>query len=252
VSNLITGAFSNFHAEPKKLIPIKAFIFHSFSNGHESHSSNSELIVTAHPLTQNETGAPVIGAGGLLSEDEIRSLLESLLDKMPEYNGFIPPNVLSISSRHVAWTVRAKVRPMYFKPVGKEKAIRFNVVWPTLLFVAGKKGLAVAALKSNRRPIQNTRLFHAPLMNIYDDGRVCLGSSTMPQEITLETLDAVEKCIFDTNFSHTNHPNTLKEISDKKHLSFWRKLHREKTPMFPVDALNPLNTTVNEFIAART
>jgi len=223
-----------------------------FEESLSDYSGSNALVVSSHPLIEKKgQAAPIIGAGHLMPENDMRSLLESLLDKLPQHNRIIPANVLSMSSNHLAWTVKGSVKPMYFKLRGASKGFKINVPYPTLLFVANQRGLSIAALKSNRRPTEKTKLFHAPLMNIYKDATVCLGDSSMPTDITPSTQEEIEALIFKTNFSHINHEKTLnnkQEISDKKHLAFWRQLAKAKATKFPTANLSSLDITVNDLI----
>jgi len=60
--------------------------------------------------------------------------------------------------------------------------------------------------------------------------------------------------IYDTNFSHSNHAQTLalgpgdKPVTDVAHLRFWRTLDRDKATRFPVEALVPMNTLLRHWI----
>jgi PRTRC genetic system protein B len=248
--NVITGMFSSYVNESPKLTPRTALLFFTNKTGHHG---NETLIATSHPLTQNcSSPAPVIGAGHLLSEADTKEVLESLLERIPTHTGFIPSEVLSMSSKHIAWTVKGAVRPMYFRPRGtNKKIIKLNVPMPNLLFVATANGFSIAAYKGSRRPTEKTKLYHAPLMNIYRDAGVCLGSANMPQQLSLDSRKAIEDIIFKTNFSHINHEQTLslsKTISDKAHLAFWRTLNKEKATVFPNKALAPLKVSVEQLI----
>lgn len=250
-SNVIEGLFDVYKGSAPELMPRHALLFYT-SHMPNAYSSSGTLVATSHPLTQsNHAPAPIIGAGHLLTESDTREVLQSMLDIVPAFTGFIPHDVLSQSSQHLAWTVKGSVRPMYFKLRGSTKTVTLNVPMPTLLFVAHAKGLSIAALSSTRRPSETTRLFHAPLMNIYSDGRVCLGSAKMPDNISIESRPAIENTIFKTNYAHTNHHNTLnlsKKTSGKQHMAFWRKLHKSKATVFPKAALKPLGVSVASFI----
>ena len=47
---------------------------------------------------------------------------------------------------------------------------------PPMLWYASKYSLAVFALATDRRPKENTPLYYAPFLNIYEDGKVCMGT----------------------------------------------------------------------------
>ena len=249
-SSVVTGMFGSYSNRSPTLVPRQALLFFASKDG--GGFGGETLVATSHPLTQSANSpSPVIGAGHLLSDSDTKEILESLLDIIPTHTGFIPSDVLSMSSNHIAWTVKGSVRPMFFRLRGSTKTIKLNVPMPNLLFVAHADGLSVSAFKGSRRPTENTALFHAPLMNIYRDAKVCLGSASMPEHLTLDTRKEMEDIIFNTNYSHINHDKTLslkKTISDKQHMAFWRKLHKDKATRFPNTALAPLGCSVEQLI----
>jgi hypothetical protein len=50
-------------------------------------------------------------------------------------------------------------------------------------FGASKNSLTVFALLSDRRPTEKTKLHYAPFFNIYEDGKVCMGTVSIDIKI---------------------------------------------------------------------
>jgi len=48
---------------------------------------------------------------------------------------------------------------------------------PGLLFVNINKSLYVFSVKDNNRPTKKTNLYNAPFFNVYEDGKICLGTA---------------------------------------------------------------------------
>jgi len=73
--------------------------------------------------------------------------------------------------------------------------------------------LFVRALAGNCRPNSNTRLMTAPYWNTDGQGRVCLGSMRVPDEVSASSLRGWEDAYFASEFTHpsgavrlTTHP----------------------------------------------
>jgi len=147
--------------------------------------------------------------------------------------------------------VKGGVRPMWFASGGKP--FKFDVPWPHLVVGACGPKLHVAALGGGRRPAPKTRLFHAPLMNVFHTGAVCVGNADLPESCGLESMPGWESVLTDTCFSHVNHPSTLRTtgkqgVDNKEHLDFWRGLGKGKAAAFPRESLAPLGCDLGRFI----
>ncbi|MGE6352961.1 PRTRC system protein B [Flavobacterium sp. NPDC079362] len=153
--------------------------------------------INAHPLTEREAGAL---AKALMTEKQKQTaFLKS--------GGILPTNILQINpNRHkgaVIWYTKSQNRPLYFIdglgiPSGQG-------VVPPMVWQATKNSLRVFALLSNRRPTEKTILYYAPFFNIYEDGRVCMGSVSIEIKESAcveEFTKAWEDYFFNSYFSH--------------------------------------------------
>lgn len=217
-------------------------------------SYGADYLASFHQFfVDGKTQEPVIGAGQLMTKEDLESIFRSLLQMRNRKATLLPNNVVSISDSHIAWTVPARVRPMLFNIQGV-KMRKINVPWPRLLIVTNTNGkMAVAALKGNRRPTARTKLYHAPLMNVSSNGAVCTGSASVPLECGVEDMASWESVMFDTAFSHVNNPATFrldgkKEITTKMNLHFWQSLSKRKAELFPNDRLLPMRDSLENFI----
>lgn len=141
----------------------------------------------------------------------------------------LPPEVFVSTQTIFGWVSGARYAPMWFAMQGRQWAHR--VWWPNLLWLAGRKSgrVRVFAVGSSRRPAGSMRLYHAPLMNIGADGSLCEGSARLPRIMHEGVLEAIEKCVYESNFSHINHQETLKGgASDREHVAYWRDKERTK------------------------
>ncbi|MEH3112188.1 hypothetical protein [Pedobacter terrae] len=75
------------------------------------------------------------------------------------------------------WYTKAHQRQLYFV---NDLGIPNEVAQvPPMLWFANKNSLSVFALATDRRPTEKTPLHYAPFFNIYEDGRVCMGTVTI-------------------------------------------------------------------------
>lgn len=217
--------------------PSFALVFHQYEQ---------ELLVTRHAIRSNGQIAP----GALATSETVEEALR-LFNGQQRERKLLDANVLFSSPDETLWYRPAQRRPIWFQR-GKQKRM-LTVPWPALVFHARNGGLRVAALRAtNKRPDENTRLYHAPLMNIYANGSLCLGNIAAPG-CGLSGMAEWEAAIYDTLFVHTNHDQTLKHPAPTKddniaHYRFWLQLDREKATRFPVRALVPRHDRLGDWI----
>src|SRR5699024_4715242 len=117
-----------------------------------------------------------------------------------------PTNILHINPSEkgtVLWYTKAQQRQLYFVnglgiPNGKAQV-------PPMLWFAGKNSLAAYALATDRRPTAKTPLHYAPFFNIYEDGKVCMGTVNIDIKNSAsleEFIQAWESYFFNSYFSH--------------------------------------------------
>ena len=94
-------------------------------------------------------------------------------------------------------------------------------------------------------------------MNVDQNGELCLGNVEPPAERSYEAIRGWESVVYKTLFTHTNTDQTLRLdrsapsiVSDRAHLTFWRKLANQQARRFPVKALHPLSITLEQFLCS--
>lgn len=211
-------------------------------------------VVTRHAIRsyqQANTTVPRLAPGSLVSTQSLEDVLGLLLDK-PHRRELLPPNVLLSTSNETLWYQPRQQRKMWFATGTRKKVL--NVAWPALVFHARNNGLRIAAIAANTRPKASTRLYHAPLMNVYASGELCLGNIA-PSPCDVSGIPGWEAAVYDTLFVHTNHDQTLKHPTPPKndnaaHYRFWKHLNDTQTRRFPRAALVPRNETLGDWINA--
>ncbi len=162
----------------------------------------SRYMATVHGIVQSQSsGAPVLGAGQLLTTAVLRELARTLGTACPAE--FLPEQVVARIPELLAWWTPAMIRPMFFR-TGSELADvsgqRFP--HPALLFVVRNGVLYLRALRSNQRPSAETKLYAAPYWNIGNDGPVCAGTMRAPKSAGVTTMAAWEQAFFQSEFTH--------------------------------------------------
>ncbi len=219
------------------------------------HTLDDESMVIQNHNVLKRKNKIYIGEGHSMTEQDLETLVDILKNRENQSNALLPENVLGSSTSHAIWFNKGKVGSMWIK--GKDGAQEFTVPWPNLIYYVHDGVLKIAAYKGCR-PNGKTKLYHAPLLNIYRSTKVCLGNATVPPSSTIQDMNNWNSVIHDTLFTHINHNHTLKlsnrkknEVSTASHIMFWRNLHKMKATTFPSDALVPLNINLEQFCSHR-
>lgn len=127
-------------------------------------------------------GKPALMAAHALSEETMREISRSFIKRQGiemKHAGIIPEHILHASTAD-------GILIIWYRPAEK-KAINFSrqlgikgsstVTIPACLYMIKGREMYVYALESNARPTVKTKLFNAPFFNVYEDGRICLGTA---------------------------------------------------------------------------
>ncbi|WP_282109251.1 hypothetical protein [Shewanella algicola] len=180
---------------------------------HSNHSGSTSCI-TRHPIENWR-----LGLGEVISVSDVVNEL-SKIDDLSEANdndwleSYTDENILVKNNKTLVWHTPRQSRKLYLS------IDSVTVTVPPLLYIyktpnrSGAPSLQVFALAANKRPKLTAKLYHAPLMNIYSDGRLCLGNIKLPTKVTSQTIEQVEKEFFYSRFTHPNHSHlTRKQVN---------------------------------------
>ncbi|MGQ2985072.1 PRTRC system protein B [Flavobacterium sp.] len=194
--------------------------------------------INAHPLTVKE--ANVLAKALLTEKEQHKAFLKP--------SGVLPTNILHISSGEkgtVLWYTKARERQLYFvNSLGISNGV---AQVPPMLWLANKDSLSVFALATDRRPTEKTALHYAPFFNIYEDGRVCMGTVN----IDIKNSASVEEFIqaWESYFFHSYFSHLLGSHSPVKGncVNVWKDLIGTAKP-FPKDLLIKNNKTLKNLL----
>jgi len=119
-------------------------------------------------------------------------------------DGFLPENLLAYNNDDavptIIWYIKSGWHNLSFI-----KKLNINdglMHLPTLIFKLQRDELSVYAIKT-KKPKLNSKLYHAPMHNIYSNGNVCMGNAKIfsSNEVS-EMMKNWEKAFFQSKFSH--------------------------------------------------
>lgn len=200
--------------------PVVALIFYGKEN------ESTFVGVTRHNVTGGR-----IQEGKYINPMEVKSLLKTDEESTLELK---PHNIIAENEHYLLWLSKSRLQTMWFRIGAKQYSPMVH--WTPLLFIVNKKTnrLNVFAVESDVHPTKDTIIYHAPLMNIGCNGDVCQGSARLPAALGYATIPEIEATIYESNFTHVNHQQTVKvqgkpSICSNEHLKFWQRKARTKT-----------------------
>ncbi len=133
-----------------------------------------------HRHVKNQGGRLTLQAPTPMGEDVFRNIAQAFIKTRAanvRFDGLIPEHILYGHSR-LGITVVIWYRPAMSRllNLSAHKGDATAEV-PATLYVLKDKSLYIYALIDSKRPGLESRLYNAPFFNIYQDGRVCLGSA---------------------------------------------------------------------------
>ena len=210
------------------------------------HEGN-RAFATLHEVKSQPDGPPYLCAGQSVTTGFLEVLTKGLGASMAAE--ILPGNVVARTPELIAWWSPAQRRLMFFGGESPEAAKLNGNLYPhpPLVFMICGRELFVRALAENRRPNADTPLRNAPYWNTDAQGRVCLGSMRVPEEVSASTIAAWETAYFASEFTHpsgavrlTTHPRGFLEL--------WSTLGGRKR--FPARFLADSKQKLDEFIEA--
>lgn len=211
-------------------------------------SQNGKGMVTTHSIAR-APGRYVILPGKPASSAALYSLLTQLNPALA-HKGILPARLLRHTPDELMWYCPSQIAPIYFKSQNPELDTLSGqqVRHPHLLFHVRRRSLRVAALAVGERPHEQTLLLRAPYYNLSADGRLCLGSMSVPKHNNPEAIAKWEEAFFRSAFTHahgsgfaiTNHPGG--------HAGVWLEQRNGPCEAFPSQWLVPLNLKLGDWL----
>lgn len=150
----------------------------------------------------------------------------------------IDPRILVKTANKLVWHYTPKAtQRLYYSHANKK--INAPIMWCNFVFMLQGKQLSVAAVQHKTRPNANTRLYHAPLPNVYQSGKICLGNCTMPD--TLD-IDALSETYFDSVKTHLNFKGQLRANKETSQSQYYEYIKSKINQPIRVSELTPFGS----------
>lgn len=158
-----------------------------------------------------------------LQEEILRSLLKNTIVKNNDTlcDGFITRRIISCKwepmDKQVCFVIPKITRPINIS--GDKKIFHC----PSMLFRIDDGELYVYALdRTNISP--NSKIYHAPFRNVYEDGKVCLGMHDISKSATVnEVITETENWFYKSQFNQWHHKHYTQNEIDEHQEKDWQK-----------------------------
>jgi hypothetical protein len=161
----------------------------------------------------------------------------ALLSQVPLSSGLLPKNALwwkqAGDGVEVALWRSAKVWPVALQLEAFQPARRFRLPMPGLIFICSP-GRSPKVFAARKRPASAGQvIYHAPLFNLFEDGRTCGGTHDFPVDV-----DEIPESFFASFFTReASFGGRSKKYPDNL-LKLWEELDGRKR--YPLDDLVPV------------
>ena len=208
------------------------------------HCGNDSAFASVHRI-EREGETARLAEGRPVSREALQEAL-AMLD--PEANvpiELLDERILFQRGEFTLWYSPPQRRTVFFQVNADRGQMPDHAQMPVppLVWAVGGQGRerwSVFALAEAKRPTLDTRLYQAPFFNVWSDGAICVGSTSLPIRSAGHNPAAWEDAFFASAFTHPNTPDLFAEgrsaVSTTRDL-----LHLDA---FPVDWLRPTESTV--------
>lgn len=225
------------------------------SNDKDRSSQRSSAYATFHSIDIVD-GKPVIGAGVPITPNQVRDTFSDLIPNRKLT--LLPENVISINQDKTVWWTNESKRPLHVNLTKNiielhkldilDKKGSHIMAYPPLIHIASRNAFSVFAFKENIRPTAKTELFHAPFLNIYENGSLCLGTTKLPLPDDPNLQEKCEQLLFDSWSTHPNFDDKKQTLHPEGMLSLMDKLICEKTNSYPIECLATTGMTLGDYL----
>lgn len=235
--------------------PFKALLIYRYDKDEEINQfqrdeKRTEIYVESYDIGRN--GKP-INAHPLNGKE--MSVLSELLQATQEIKagylkskGLLPSNILYVNQNangYAVWYTQPQEVTLFFVDGLHIPSGKFHI--PAMLWKANADRLTVYGLKGKAKPAEHTKVCHAPYLNVYGSGQVCMGTVQInigKSTCLEEFIKMWEQYFFNSNFSHSISGNNSTKSNTTE---LWRSL-AGTNQAFPQDELIKTSLTLKQII----
>lgn len=162
----------------------------------------------------------------------IFSIFEEYAYIPKQFSGIVPKNIIyardtPTQGLQLTWTVKSTKKKLMFSPSTGLSNGMYSI--PSLVFNYKKSCFSVYAIcDSDYTKINEyTVLYHAPFLNVFNQGNICMGNVRLGKIENLSTFEActsfLESAFFNSIFTHSNNRNVVssKSVEQEKDATRW-------------------------------
>ena len=210
------------------------------------------VYATVHPV-EAVLGRPNIMPGRLLTESDMAALVKGVSSaRAGVMTQWLDTSVLGKGPDRMIWWTPPGKRPMFFEQsTYNKKTFDGGAVCPVpglVWMLLAPKTLYVYAVKGDARPEKETKIWQAPLFNIWGRGQVCFGNTQLPGEEDALNTKAWEQTVFGSRFTHPNFTEADRLIKGVNPVNFWKRMVASPLDAFPENRLVGLPLTVGDLL----
>jgi PRTRC genetic system protein B len=237
----------------QQYVPFKALLLYSYDKPQDNyapHDKQTEIYVESYDIGHN--GKPINAHPLTLKEmTALSQILQTAQEKQDSYlksRGLLPANILYVNQQangYAVWYTPPQEVNLFFVDGLNIPSCKYSV--PAMVWRANAEHLHVFALKGKVKPSVTTKLCHAPFLNLYSSGQVCMGTVNVEinQSTCLEDfISKWQQYFFNSYFSHSISGNSNTKTNTTE---LWRSLAQENK-VFPQDELLPTGYTLKQLL----
>ena len=198
------------------------------------HTKTNRLDFTSHEVINSPVeGGFTLGAGRAFSEEDKETLVDLLLN-IDAGIEFIDTRILIKSRSLLAWYNPPQVIDVLFRDSVHKAPI------PGLIFIASQGKLRCFAFKGKGRPTPDTKLFLAPMGNMYSSGSFCSGNCDVPKDNTIASIPGWERFVLQCVNTHMGIKVLKTPTNYEEDIAFYKMLSDTSAKNFPAAQLLPM------------
>lgn len=231
-------------------------------NAGDGYNLSAAVLIYTNPVTRhafatkhevaNNPGRPIIRPGAPFTETDYKALVSALAPAVQPQMRWRDQRLLAIGLGRMIWWTPPKKRPLFFKKSSHNSKTfdgRGLCPCPGFVFMSTERSLYVYAVKGDTAPGQGTALFQAPFFNVWSSGQVCVGNANVPHEDQREDLDAWERMLFGSHFTHPNFTQKDRLTVGIDPADFWKAQVAAPGSRFPEEVLFNVKLTVGDLLS---
>lgn len=195
---------------------------------------------SVHPV-HDHGGRPLIGAGVPATASGLAALARALMPEAMLGPKLIDRHILCRTPEVLVWWRPPQDRHMFFSGAGLGGPRSGIAPQPGYISVVTRSAWYLFAVRGRTRPTGRTRIYVAPWMNIWKDGKLCEGNLTRPSGDVTAAPEEWDDVFFGSAFTHFN------DLADRQIVRYaegphklWKDLLDGKFTRFPGEVLVPM------------